>query len=239
MEYKINNIIFNNNIEYTKELYWNLYKIYSSYNNITDDFRYAAYVVGEYGPLLCKKIIDINDNYNYQEEINNMSEIDKSNIDKYYNRIIKSIPNNILNKINNIDLFKIGYIEKNIYDELNIFKSDLKNWLENPTNTNLIIDIEDKYNSIIEFHDNNYKLINNNDDIIFSGDYNNITFNNANIIIDGIEVNNIDNIEFIGYLYVGSIKYNKKYELCFETFIKGKQGINNIIVITDNVSPSN
>ena len=108
-----------------------------------------------------------------------------------------------------------------------------------PTNTNLIIDIEDKYNSIIEFHDNNYKLINNNDDIIFSGDYNNITFNNANIIIDGIEVNNIDNIEFIGYLYVGSIKYNKKYELCFETFIKGKQGINNIIVITDNVSPSN
>ena len=194
MEYKINNIIFNNNIEYTKELYWNLYKIYSSYNNITDDFRYAAYVVGEYGPLLCKKIIDINDNYNYQEEINNMSEIDKSNIDKYYNRIIKSIPNNILNKINNIDLFKIGYIEKNIYDELNIFKSDLKNWLENPTNTNLIIDIE---------------------------------------------VNNIDNIEFIGYLYVGSIKYNKKYELCFETFIKGKQGINNIIVITDNVSPSN
>ena len=236
MEYKINNIIFNNNIEYTKELYWNLYKIYKSLADETNDFKYATYVVGDYGVLLCKRIIDINDNYNYQEEVNKMNDIDKSNIDKYYNRIIKSIPDNILNKINNIDLFKIGYIEKNIYDELNIFKSDLKKWLEKPTNLNISIDIEDKYNDIIDFHDNKYKLIKNNNDIVFSGDYNNITFKNANIIINDNEANDID---FTGYLYVGSIKYNKKYELCFEAFIKDKDGISNIIVIADDVLVTN
>ncbi|MEE3343171.1 MAG: hypothetical protein VZS44_03685 [Bacilli bacterium] len=180
---------------------------------------------------------DTNKNINksLQEQNSYIENQYNQNIDKYYNRITKSIPQNILNKVKDIRLFKIGYIEKDIYNMLINFKNDLKNWLQHPTNSNLEINIEDNYNDKIEFHDNHYKIEVINNDILFKGD-NTIKFIKGIINIDDKE---LEEIEFDGYNMVGSITYNNKVEICFEVYIKYKNKTNKtyqtIIVIADDI----
>ena len=73
---------------------------------------------------------------------------------RYYDRIKKSIPQNILEKIQNIELFKLGYLEKNIYDELITFKKELKGWLESPKGTSIHYDLDgEKPVLCSHFHD--------------------------------------------------------------------------------------
>lgn len=105
-------------------------------------------------------------------EVENKVELDFNIATKrYYNKIVRGLPENILNKVQNIELFKMGYIEKNVYDELMTFKDELKAWLENPTGTDIHYDIDGPEPELITwFHDQIFDIKKTGDRLEINGD---------------------------------------------------------------------
>lgn len=258
MEYKIGNILFSKDTEYDKITFWKLYRIYVSLEHTTKDPDYASNVVGEYGILLFKDIKEnANTNDIRKDLINEIKKwiiesrivkghYNKPRAERYYDRIVYSIPKNILDKIQNIELFKLGYIEKNIYDELMAFKNELKKWLENPKGTNIHYDIDRESPVLtLDFHDRYFRVKKEDNKLELIGIEHtaHIVCENCKTIIinsEGKEIindyKNKKNYEFDcvdGYTYYGVyIKNSEKKEFLLET---NSNEATNIIIETDNI----
>lgn len=258
MEYKIGDISFSKNSQYDRVLYWDLFRIYYSLEHQTKELDYASCVTGEYGVLLYKGSIDGKTTDNLYKkllletklwgiEVNNIKQamdIEVNDILKrYYDRIIKSIPRSILEKIQNIELFKLGYIEKNIYDELMTFKNELKKWLENPKGTSIHYDIDgEKPILASNFHDQIFTIKKEDNKLELIGDEYIVCENCKTIIInhEGNKIindyKNKENYEFNnieGYTYFGiCLKDSKKKEFLLET---NSNEVSKVILETDNI----
>lgn len=83
-------------------------------------------------------------------------------IKRYIERIKKFIPNNILEKIDNLKIFSLGFIEEDIYNDLIIFKNSLEIWLSNTQKKYLLKETMD----LEEFHDMLYNVSYENDELV-------------------------------------------------------------------------
>lgn len=255
MEYKIGNIIFSKDTQYDKVLYWKLFRIFYALEHTTEELDYASCVTGEYGALLYRDVIDdkttddlykklLNETKLWGIEVNNIKQLMnievKDILKRYYDRIIKSIPQNILEKIQNIELFKLGYIEKNIYDELMTFKKDLKVWLENPKGTSVYYDIDGETPVLaLDFHDQIFKIKKADSKLELIGDEY-IVLNKCKTIITNHSNEEIINdykskkdytFEVEGYTYYGvNAKNNNTKEFLLEM---NDKEVSEIIIATD------
>lgn len=128
-------------------------------------------------------------------------------IKNYLDRYLKYIPEDILNTIDNVKLYALGYMSTETYNKFIEYKSNLKNWLEKPLGSNykfkILSSSEENPLSNQTFHDNRFTFKYENDDLIL----NSLTFPGISFIFKKCKILNenfdyslLDNI-YEGYDY--------------------------------------
>lgn len=173
------------------------------HKKIDKDLENSKELLYKKGILLYKMFAGFNfeytkDNYDFILNATSLDELKKfpkitnedikyadTAIEKYIERIKKFIPRNILEKIADLKLFALGFIEESIYEELLVFKNKLEKWLLNPNGTNKKYLLDDELD-LEEFHDMLYDVsLNDNNLILKSNDLYtpiDIKFNNCKIL---------------------------------------------------------
>ena len=138
-------------------------------------------------------------------------------IKNYLDKYLKYIPKDILNTIDNVKLYALGYMSLETYNKFIEYKNKLKNWLEKPLGSeNEFKKISNDENNPLNnysFHDNRFtfKYENNNlilNSLTFPGS--SIIFKECKILNDNFDNSLLDNI-YEGYTYsiVKNITKNK------------------------------
>lgn len=138
-------------------------------------------------------------------------------IKRYLKRYLEYIPEDILNTINNLKLYALGYMTSDTYNKFLQYRKTLETWLKNPMGTSnefeMILDKNDDHLAKFDFHDNSFTFQFTNNDLIL----NSLTFPGGKVIFKECSIlndkfnNHLLENNYEGYTYdiVKNITNNK------------------------------